>query len=157
MKELVRLVRTLKLYFTLSVLLLLLYGILSLSGIINLVIPLEGPDTRYVCEVAGVLMTLLIVPFSLKFFNKFFNSKVMTEQSMVKAMRRYCWLSMVRLTSLFIVAAYNLVLYFSVSRDSSIGILCFFISLISFAFCVPTEGRIKNDLNLEDLDLNNQR
>ncbi len=150
MKELARITRILKFSFALFVALPVLYAMLSTSGTVNLVLPLETPAAAYICQVAGVFMALLAVPFALTLFNKLLKAKVMAEQSLTKAMQHYLLLSVLRLALLSLAAAFNLLLYFSQGQRSSIGLLCFFICALAFAFCVPTAKRVKNDLDLGD-------
>lgn len=150
MKELQKAVRTLQIIFTLFLVVPLLYAALSLAGGIHVAFPIGDAASRYVYDVCGVLVTLLFVPLSLKSFSKLLQTRVLAEEHLVKALRRYLVLSIVRLSMLLVAAAYNIVLYFSVNCESAAGLLCFCICLLSFAFCVPTAARVKGDLGLGD-------
>lgn len=138
----------LKLLFALLVALPVLYIGLSEYGIINMVFNIDDAAKQYNFEIVSILATLMVVPFSLKMFNRFFKTKVEEEVSVIKALDRYFLLSAVRLFALFAVAMYNVVLYYSV-ENSNIGILCFFICIIAYMFCIPGKSRIEQDLHIE--------
>ena len=150
MRELHKTIRTLQVIFTLFIVLPLLYAALSLAGVIHFVFPAGDVASRYVYDVCGVLATLLFVPLSLKLFSKLLQPMVRGENQLLRALRRYLWLSVARLAMLFVAASYNIALYFSVDCESAAGLLCFCICLLSFAFCVPTMTRVRADIGLED-------
>lgn len=138
----------LKVVFALFVIIPVLYIGLSEYGLIHFVFAISSPTVQYNYEIGGILSTLIIVPASLKLFRKFFVSRVENEISIVNAIDRYVRLSIIRMIALFIVAMYNIVLYYSVS-NSNIGILCFFICIIAYMFCIPGKDRIEHDLHIE--------
>lgn len=140
----------LKTLFSLLVILPVLYIGLSEYGVIHIVFSISSPAVQYNYEIGCILATLAVVPASLKMFRKLFDKKVEGEVSLVKALKRYFWLSVIRLLALFVVAMYNVVLYYSV-ENSNIGILCFFICIVAYMFCIPSKSRIEQDLHLEKL------
>lgn len=150
MKDIQRIVRNLKIIFAVLVALPVIYIGMTEYGVIKFRLPIHDEVVKYNYEMAGILMTLVIVPSSLKLFSTFFKKKVESEVSFVKALSRYYMLSIARLSALFIVSMFNIVLYYSV-ENSNIGILCFFICIIAYMFCIPGKERVKSDLHLENI------
>lgn len=150
MKDILRIVRNLKIIFAVLVALPLIYIGLTEYGAISISLSIPDELVKYNYEMASILLTLIVVPSSLKLFSTFFKKRVEEEVSFVKALKRYYILSIARLSALFIVAMFNIVLYYSV-ENSNIGILCFFICIIAYMFCIPGKERVKSDLHLENI------
>lgn len=150
MKDILRIVRNLKIIFAVLVALPVIYIGLTEYGAISLRLSIPDELVKYNYEMAGILLTLIVVPSSLKLFSTFFKKKVESEVSLVKALNRYYILSIVRLLALCVVSMFNILLYYSV-ENSNIGILCFFICIIAYMFCIPGKERVKNDLHLENI------
>lgn len=150
MKELYKRVVWLNLFFALFVALPIIYIGLTEYGFLDLRFDIADTGVQYNYEIVGVLATLLVVPSSLKLFNWMFNKKVDGELQLQKAMSRYFWLSVVRLFAIFVVAMYNIVLYYSVV-NSNIGMLCFFICIVAYMFCIPGRQKMESDLHIDKM------
>ena len=108
--------------------------------------------SSYVLDMAGVVATVALVPFALGYIGRRLGQKVQAEKSLPDAIRVYRLWSLVRMAVLFAVVSYNLVVYTLSSSDNSIGILCAIIGFISYFLVMPTDRKVRSDLDIELTD-----
>lgn len=102
--------------------------------------------TSYVLQTATVLLTLCLIPVSLKMFSMALEKRV-RPLPLPEALRAYLRWSEIRLALLAVVVMIGLTVYYSTL--SSIGGLCALVGLLATLFCLPGEARLKGELNLE--------
>lgn len=101
----------------------------------------------YVLQTATVLLTLCLIPVSLKMFGMALAKRV-RPLPLPEALRSYLRWSEIRLAMLAVVVLIGLTVYHSTL--SSIGGLCALVGLLATLFCLPGEGRLRSELNLDD-------
>lgn len=101
----------------------------------------------YVMKTVGVLLTLLCVPLSLSLFNTHVNKRIRSFP-LQKALHTYLLWSYIRLSFLTVVVAGNMAIYY-LTLDNT-GFMCALIGVIATFFCVPTQKKF-----CDDLDINN--
>ena len=106
----------------------------------------DNPRTAYMIEVLGVLLTVGLIPFSLRLFSLSLVRYV--KQSALKdAMVSYRRWNEIRLALLLVPALVNLSVYYWTLETT--GLLCAAMVMIASLFCVPGMRRMKTELNLE--------
>ena len=107
---------------------------------------LEGNvQSTYYFETAGILLTALCIPLSLKLFSLVLKKKI-DNMTITFALKRYVQLSIVRLGILEIAIVVNLLCYYLTL--SSTGNLCMLIGLTASLFCLPGEKKLRNELHI---------
>lgn len=101
----------------------------------------------YVLQTATVLLTLCLIPVSLKMFGMALEKRV-RPLPLPEALRSYLRWSEIRLAMLAVVVMIGLTVYHSTL--SSIGGLCALVGLLATFFCLPGEERLRSELNLDD-------
>ncbi len=101
----------------------------------------------YVLQTATVLLTLCLIPVSLKMFGMALEKRV-RPLPLPEALRSYLRWSEIRLAMLAVVVMIGLTVYHSTL--SSIGGLCALVGLLATLFCLPGEERLRSELNLDD-------
>lgn len=101
----------------------------------------------YVLQTATVLLTLCLIPVSLKMFGMALEKRV-RPLPLPEALRSYLRWSEIRLAMLAVVVMIGLTVYHSTL--SSIGGLCALVGLLATLFCLPGEERLRSELNLND-------
>lgn len=103
--------------------------------------------TCYLLQTASVLLTLFLIPASLKLFSLILPKLPSEEVARKKAYLRW---NEVRLAMLAVVIWVSLSVYYVTL--TSLGGLCAFIGLLATLFCLPSEARVKNELFAEEED-----
>lgn len=99
----------------------------------------------YVFETAGILLTAVLVPLSLKLFSLVLLKKI-DRMTFPVALSKYMLWSAVRLALLEFVVVFNLAgYYFTLSTT---GALCALIGLTASLFCLPGEKRMYTELHI---------
>lgn len=108
-------------------------------------------QTSYMLEVMGILLTVCLIPFSLRLFNL---SLVRYVRQLVleKALASYRKWNEVRLALLLVTAIVNLSIYYW-TLDTT-GLFCTIMVMLASFFCVPGMNRIKNELDLDSEEVN---
>ena len=107
---------------------------------------LEGNvQSTYYFETAGILLTALCIPLSLKLFSLVLKKKI-DNMTITLALKRYVQMSIVRLGILEIAIVVNLLCYYLTL--SSTGNLCMLIGLTASLFCLPGEKKLRNELHI---------
>ena len=107
---------------------------------------LEGNvQSTYYFETAGILLTALCIPLSLKLFSLVLKKKI-DNMTITLALKRYVQMSIVRLGILEIAIVVNLLCYYLTL--SSTGNLCILIGLTASLFCLPSEKKLRNELHI---------
>lgn len=104
---------------------------------------------QYVWETLGVLLAIVCVPLSLKLFSFVLRKKI-DALTFPVALSKYCFWSGIRLSLLEVTVLFNLVIYFMTLN--SIGGLCAMIGLTASLFCLPSEKRLREELNIARFD-----
>ena len=102
----------------------------------------------YVLQTVTILLTLCLIPVSLKMFSAVLNKRVLPLENAESKLLSYLHWSEVRLALLAIVALIGLSVYYTTL--SSIGGLCALVGLLASLFCLPGEEKVKNELNLNN-------
>lgn len=101
---------------------------------------------EYLSGVVSVMLTIIMIPLSLKFFPVFVKRKIdKSEREIEEKCSSYLLLSRLRLMVFAIVTFFNLIVYYEAM--TSAGMLL--IAVAASFFCVPDKVRVYNDLNLE--------
>lgn len=99
----------------------------------------------YMLDTFGILLTAICVPLALKLFSRIFRKKI-DEVTIDVALKRYAFWSLIRLGFLGLPLLLNLVSYYlTLSRT---GLLCMLITLTASLFCVPSEKKLRSELNI---------
>ena len=104
----------------------------------------------YILHTIGILLTVTLIPFALRIFNLNLVKRI-KELPLQQALKSYRIWSDVRLALLLVPALINLQFYY-LTLDNT-GLFCACMALIASLFCVPSESRIKNELDLQE-DIN---
>lgn len=104
-----------------------------------------SPRVAYWAETLGILLTLALVPLTLKGFNRILVRRI-RPLSLLEAVAAYHRWSLVRLGVLALLAWGNLWLYYATMN--TIGGLCALIALAASLFCLPGRQRLMNDLEV---------
>ena len=102
----------------------------------------------YVLQTVTILLTLCLIPVSLKMFSAVLNKRVLPLENAESKLLSYLHWSEVRLALMAIVALIGLSVYYTTL--SSIGGLCALVGLLASLFCLPGEEKVKNELNLNN-------
>jgi hypothetical protein len=103
---------------------------------------------RNVLQTVTILLTLCLIPVSLKMFSAVLNKRVLPLENAESKLLSYLHWSEVRLALMAIVALIGLSVYYTTL--SSIGGLCALVGLLASLFCLPGEEKVKNELNLNN-------
>ena len=105
----------------------------------------DDPRMMYVLETAGILTAIVCVPLSLKLFNIVLKKKI-DEVHLEEAISKYILWSGVRLGVLEIAVLLNIFVYYLTL--SNVGAFCGLIALTASVFCLPSEKRMREELNV---------
>lgn len=128
----------------------IIYAFLFEAGILE-----EGnyaghAQVEYIFQSAGILLTIGLIPFALRIFNLNLVKRI-KELPLQEALKSYRIWGDVRLCLLFVPAMINMTFYYLTLNTT--GLFCACMALIASLFCVPSESRIKNELDLPE-DMN---
>lgn len=102
---------------------------------------------EYIVQSVCILLTIGLIPLSLRLFS--FNLvKCVKALPLMDALKSYRRWSEVRLCLLAVPAIIGVSFYYLTMNTT--GVFCAGMALIASLFCVPSENRLKNELDLPD-------
>ena len=120
------------------------------SGICEKGIHAGNVQLEYILQSVGILLTIGLIPFALRMFNMNLVKRI-NELPLQQALKSYQAWSLLRLALLFVPAILALSFYYLTMNTTNLFCAC--MALIATMFCVPSESRIKNELDLpENID-----
>ena len=102
---------------------------------------------EYILQCVSILLTVCLIPFSLRLFNLNLVKRI-KELPLQQALKSYQIWSDVRLGLLFVPAILSLSFYYTTMNTTNLFCAC--MALIATLFCVPSESRMKNELDLPE-------
>ena len=102
---------------------------------------------EYILQSVSILLTIGLIPFALRMFNLNL-VKLIKELPLQQALKSYQTWSLLRLALLFVPAIMALSFYYLTMNTTNLFCAC--MALIATLFCVPSENRIKNELDLPE-------
>ena len=125
----------------------LVYALLHEAGVLSQGALAGDVRMEYIFQTIGILMTIVLIPFALRIFNLNLVKRIQ-ELPLQQALKSYRIWADVRLALLVVPALINLQFYYLTLNNT--GLFCAAMSLIASLFCVPSESRIKNELDLPE-------
>lgn len=125
----------------------LVYALLHEAGVLSQGSLAGDAQMEYIFQTIGILMTIVLIPFALRIFNLNLVKRIQ-ELPLQQALKSYRIWADVRLALLVVPALINLQFYYLTLNNT--GLFCAAMSLIASLFCVPSESRIKNELDLPE-------
>ena len=105
---------------------------------------------EYILQSVSILLTIGLIPFALRMFNMNLVKRI-KDLPLQQALKSYQAWSLLRLALLFVPAILALSFYYLTMNTTNLFCAC--MALIATMFCVPSENRIKNELDLpENID-----
>ena len=105
---------------------------------------------EYILQSVSILLTIGLIPFALRMFNMNLVKRI-NELPLQQALKSYQAWSLLRLALLFVPSILALSFYYLTMNTTNLFCAC--MALIATMFCVPSESRIKNELDLpENID-----
>ena len=102
---------------------------------------------EYIFQSVSILLTIGLIPFALRMFNLNLVKRI-KELPLQQALKSYQTWSLLRLALLFVPAIMALSFYYLTMNTTNLFCAC--MALIATLFCVPSENRIKNELDLPE-------
>lgn len=102
---------------------------------------------EYILQSVSILLTIGLIPFALRMFNLNLVKRI-KELPLQQALKNYQTWSLLRLALLFVPAIMALSFYYLTMNTTNLFCAC--MALIATLFCVPSENRIKNELDLPE-------
>ena len=102
---------------------------------------------EYILQSVSILLTIGLIPFALRMFNLNLVKRI-KDLPLQQALKSYQIWSMLRLALLFVPAIMALSFYYLTMNTTNLFCAC--MALIATLFCVPSESRIKNELDLPE-------
>lgn len=125
----------------------LVYALLHETGVLSQGALAGDARMEYIFQTIGILMTIVLIPFALRIFNLNLVKRIQ-ELPLQQALKSYRIWADVRLALLVVPALINLQFYYLTLNNT--GLFCAAMALIASLFCVPSESRIKNELDLPE-------
>ncbi len=125
----------------------ILFVVLNETGVFNQGIHQGNAQMEYIFQCVGILLTIGLIPFALRIFNLNLVKRI-KELPLLQALKSYQIWSDVRICLLFVPAMLNLSFYYLTLGTTNL--FCAAMAMIATLFCVPSESRIKNELDLPD-------
>ena len=125
----------------------LVYALLHKTGVLSQGALAGDAQMEYIFQTIGILMTIVLIPFALRIFNLNLVKRIQ-ELPLQQALKSYRIWADVRLALLVVPALINLQFYYLTLNNT--GLFCAAMALIASLFCVPSESRIKNELDLPE-------
>lgn len=144
-EQIKKLVRILQIQYWLFISLAIAYCAVYEIGWIEEGIYAGDVRLQYIWETIAILTTVILVPLSLKLFNIIMTKKVV-KSSLQVAMCLYKRWNEIRLLMLAIVTFLNIYVYYTTLDN--IGGLCALIGVTASIFCLPSEKKLKEELNI---------
>ncbi|MCI5743210.1 MAG: hypothetical protein MR321_06085 [Bacteroides sp.] len=104
-------------------------------------------QAEYVVQISCVLLSIVLIPLSLRLFNLSLTRYVRT-LPLVEAIQSYRRWSEIRLSLLLAPVLWDLSAYYW-TLDTT-GLLCAGMVFVAAMFCVPGQGRLLSEMNLEE-------
>lgn len=132
------------------------YGIWAFAVIVTILImigdlPVEetmiNDRFAFIAQSVGILTTLAFIPFGLRLF-QFGLVKKIKELPLEKALKRYLFWNRIRLAFLGLPFVVNFTFYICTSNNTFLFCAC--MTIIATLFCIPSEERLKNELDLPE-------
>ena len=102
---------------------------------------------EYILQSVSILLTIGLIPFALRMFNMNLVKRI-KELPLQQALKSYQTWSLLRLALLLVPAIMALSFYYLTMNTTNLFCAC--MTLIATLFCVPSESRIKNELDLPE-------
>ena len=102
---------------------------------------------EYILQSVSILLTIGLIPFALRMFNLNLVKRI-KDLPLQQALKSYQTWSLLRLALLFVPAIMALSFYYLTINTTNLFCAC--MALIATLFCVPSENRIKNELDLPE-------
>ena len=102
---------------------------------------------EYILQSVSILLTIGLIPFALRMFNMNLVKRI-KELPLQQALKSYQIWSNVRLSLLFVPAIMAMSFYYLTMNTTNLFCAC--MALVATLFCVPSENRIKNELDLPE-------
>ena len=102
---------------------------------------------EYILQSVSILLTIGLIPFALRMFNLNLGKRI-KELPLQHALKSYQTWSLLRLALLFVPAILALSFYYLTMNTTNLFCAC--MALVATLFCVPSESRIKNELDLPE-------
>lgn len=102
---------------------------------------------EYMLQCVSILLTVGLIPFALRLFNLNLVKRI-KELPLAEALKSYRIWSDIRLCLLFVPVMLNLSFYYLTMNTT--GLFCAAMALLASLFCVPSENRIMNELDLPE-------
>ena len=125
----------------------LLIVILNETGMFQKGIHQGNAQMEFIFQNVGILLAICLIPFALRIFNLNLVKRI-KDLPLQQALKSYQIWSDVRLCLLFVPAVLNFTFYYMTLNTTSL--FCGIMPLIATLFCVPSESRIKNELDLPE-------
>lgn len=106
----------------------------------------------YLAETVVILLTILTIPISLKFYARMLTNKI-DKLSIDKALKAYRKLNYLRLALLAVPMLVGQFVYYQMLSNT--GVLCALIALCASLFCVPSEKRLRQELFIQTEETEN--
>lgn len=126
-----------------------LLPVLAVAGYESELLPVgvyaDNPKMHYVLETIGILVVIICVPLALKLFSIAHKKKI-DKENLISALHKYLFWSGIRLAVLEVAVLTNVFVYYAIL--SNVGSFCALIALTTSLFCLPSENRLRNELNI---------
>lgn len=121
------------------------------SGILEEGIYAGDPRMSYIWSTTSILSTLALVPLSLKLYS-FMMKRQVDKANLTHALKLYKKWNEIRLLMLAASTFFNIYVYYATLEN--MGALCALINITASVFCLPSESKLKSELNInEDTEL----
>ena len=125
----------------------LLLVVLYETGLYQKGIQAGNAQMEYIFQSISILLTIGLIPFALRMFNLNLVKRI-KELPLEQALKSYQKWSDVRLCLLFVPAILGVSFYYLTMNTTNLFCAC--MALIATLFCVPSENRIQNELDLPE-------
>ena len=125
----------------------ILLAVLYETGLYPKGIQAGNAQMEYIFQSISILLTIGLIPFALRMFNLNLVKRI-KELPLEQALKSYQKWSDVRLSLLFVPAIMAMSFYYLTMNTTNMFCAC--MALIATLFCVPSENRIKNELDLPE-------
>ena len=124
-----------------------IYAILFETGVLEEGIYAGDAQMEYIFQSVCILLTICLIPLALRLFNLNLVKRI-KELPLQEALKSYRIWSDVRMSLLFAPVMLGLTFYYLTLNTT--GLFCACMALIASLFCVPSENRIINELDLPE-------
>lgn len=144
-EQIKRVLKSLKIQYISFWIIPVVLAVVGETGLLPVGIKADSVRAVYMFETAGILLTAVLVPLSLKLFSLVLAKKI-DRVTFPVALSKYMVWSAVRLALLEFVVVFNLAgYYFTLSTT---GALCALIGLTASLFCLPGGKRMYTELHI---------